>query len=69
MAMRYQGEPPCVMGLIDRMRDEGITTAEIAEAVGVDTDTIGRYRDGSRRPNWERGWSLVRFAERRRIKV
>ena len=67
MSKRFQGKPPCVIQTINRLRAAGVTTAEIATAVGVDVDTICRYRDGSRRPNWERGWALVRFAEQRRI--
>lgn len=67
MATKYQTKPPCIIQAITRMRAAGITTAEIADAAGVDVDTINRYRDGSRRPNFERGWAVIRLAEKRKI--
>lgn len=67
MAKQFQRTAPCIIQAITKMRAAGITTAEIADAAGVDVDTINRYRDGSRRPNFERGWAVIRLAEKRKI--
>lgn len=67
MAKRYQCEAPDVRGVLSRLTGAGIRRAEIAEAIGVDTDSIGRYIDGRRSPNWVRGWAIMRFAESRRM--
>lgn len=58
---------PDIQYLIRAIEDSGLSRAEIAEAVGVAYDTIGRYLHGQREPSWRRGWAIMRLAESRGI--
>lgn len=67
MAKTFQSDAPDVRATIVAMTDAGVRRKEIADAAGIDVDTVGRYIDGTRSPNWPRGWAIMRLAEKRRV--
>lgn len=66
MAKRFTTDAPCVKKTLAKLSSI-IPRSEIAESVGVDPDSIGRYLTGDRTPNWYRGWRIMALAEQHKV--
>ena len=62
---RYTGDAPNLVAALNELIGHGVKRATIAEEIGVDTDSISRYLDGSRsRIPFTTGWAIMRMRER-----
>lgn len=62
---RYTGDAPNLVAALNELIGHGVKRADIAEEIGVDTDSISRYLDGSRsRIPFTTGWAIMRMRER-----
>jgi len=57
------------MDAITKLRNTGLTTAEIADAVHCTTHAIRLYERGLRFPDTERFKAIVDFAKKRGVKL